>query len=345
MDAPVATCAPEGPLFAYGFSARKRSLLKSFTQRSDIRWIRDGAAVQPGAGLLLWGSGPVPARLPQGVRLTRVEDGFLRSVGLGADLTRPLSWVFDDVGMYYDQTQPSALENLLGTGCRDAPQLIRAAKLRERIVLAGLTKYNLEARSWKRPDNGRLVVLVPGQVETDASIAYGTVDVRTNLDLLKAVRAERPQAWVVYKPHPDVVAGLRHAGRQEDQVGRYCDEVIQTCSMHDLLQQVDEVHLMTSLTGFEALMRGKPVFCYGLPFYAGYGLTHDRHRHPRRAPGLTLDALVACALIEYPVYLSRVTKEVCPPEQVLDELIAWREARPHGIAGWRKWLRPLISRA
>lgn len=344
MSAQAGAVMAGRPVFAHGFSWRKRALVRGFSGRSDVRFVRDGAAVSPDASLLLWGTAPVPEGVPAGVRVVRLEDGFLRSVGLGADLTRPLSWVLDDVGIYYDATRPSALENLLRDRDLDAAHIDRAAQLRERIVAAGLTKYNLAAAAWRRPENDRTVVLVPGQVETDASIARGTVDIRTNVGLLQAVRAARPDAWMVYKPHPDVVAGLRGRGQGEDQARSWCDEQIEGGSMHDLLQQVDEVHVMTSLTGFEALLRRKPVACYGLPFYAGWGLTHDRHPHPRRQSGLALDALVARALIDYPVYLSRGTGQRCSPEQALDDLLAWRARDPGGVAGWRKWLRPLIAR-
>lgn len=331
-------------LFAHGLSWRKRALVRGFTGRDDVRFVRHGSAVPADACLLLWGSAPFPAGVPAGVQVVRLEDGFLRSVGLGADLTRPLSWVLDEVGIYYDATRPSALERLLARAEVGAAQLARAAQLRERIVGAGLTKYNLAAAPWRRPDKAATVVLVPGQVETDASIACGAVDIRTNLGLLQAVRAARPDAWIVYKPHPDVVAGLRGQGEGEGDARRWCDEVIEGGSMHDLFQQVDEVHVMTSLAGFEALLRHKKVACYGLPFYAGWGLTQDRHPHPRRRPGLSLDHLVAGALIDYPVYLSRSTGQRCSPEQALADLLAWRAQSPAGIAGWRKWLRPLLSR-
>ena len=43
----------------------------------------------------------------------RVEDGFLRSRGLGADLIPPLSLVLDDMGIYYDPNSPSRLETLI----------------------------------------------------------------------------------------------------------------------------------------------------------------------------------------------------------------------------------------
>ena len=56
-----------------------------------------------GRALLVW-AGKEPAGL-SGPAL-RVEDGFLRSRGLGAELVPPLSLVTDDLGIYYDPTRP-----------------------------------------------------------------------------------------------------------------------------------------------------------------------------------------------------------------------------------------------
>jgi capsular polysaccharide export protein len=275
--------------------------------------------------------------------LVRLEDGFLRSVGLGADLVRPLSWVMDRTGMYYDATRPSDLETLLQTATFDGAMLERARALRERIVGAGLTKYNVGAGSWRRPSAARKVVLVPGQVESDASIAYGAPGVRTNIDLLRAARRAAPDAYLVYKPHPDVVAGLRKQGQGESEAAQLCDEIVIDAPMHALLAEVDELHVLTSLAGFEALLRGKPVRCEGLPFYAGWGLTTDAHRCERRTRRLTLDELVAGALILYPTYVSRTTGAFTTPERALDELLAWREQGPSTMPLWRKLLRAVLS--
>lgn len=346
----IATSAvSEGPLLAYGFSWRKRALLRQFMQRTNIRFVRDGGQVPPGSTLLLWGAAAVPSGLASKVKVVRLEDGFLRSVGLGADLIRPLSWVMDPRGIYFDARQPSALEDLLLQEAVFSQSLLaRAAHFRRKLVAAGLSKYNLSAPPWCRPDTHKPVVLVPGQVETDASIATGTLDIRTNMALLRAVRQARPDAWLVYKPHPDVVAGLRQAGAQEAQAMQWCDEVVLQASMSQMLDALnasDEVHVMTSLTGFEALLRGKKVVCYGQPFYAGWGLTQDRHPHPRRTRVVTLDELVAAALLLYPVYVSRVSRQVCSPEQALQELLEWREQSTGELVWWRRWLRPLLARA
>jgi capsular polysaccharide export protein len=333
---------------AHGFSWRKRALVRDFTGRADVRFVARGADVPAGADLLLWGSAAVPAGVPGQVRVVRLEDGFLRSVGLGADLVRPISWVLDSRGIYYDARSPSDMEALLQTTAFSEALTQRARALRQQVVQAGLSKYNLDHADpapWHRPEAAHTVALVIGQVETDASIATGTLDIRSNMALLQAVRRARPEAWLVYKPHPDVVAGLRRSGNQEDQARLWADEVLTQGSPAQLFPVVDEVHVMTSLTGFEALLRHKPVFCYGQPFYAGWGLTHDSRIHPRRTRRLTLDELVAGALLLYPVYVSCESRRRCTPEQALQELLAWRGRTQGRLSWWRQLLRPLLARA
>jgi len=244
-------------------------------------------------------------------------------VGLGAELVRPLSWVMDRTGMYYDATRPSDLEQLLQQG-EFAPQILaRAAALRTRLVACGITKYCVGQRDWKPPHDAR-VILVPGQVESDASVRMGAPALRTNIELVRAVRAANPHAYLVYKPHPDVTAGLRLPGPDEHRVPESCDEVVGDIDMGVLLQRVHEVHVLTSLAGFEALLRGRLVVSYGQPFYAGWGLTRDVVPVARRTRRLSLDALVAGALILYPRYASRAGGGLISAEEALDELLRWR---------------------
>jgi capsular polysaccharide export protein len=258
----------------------------------------------------------------------QVEDGFLRSVGLGADLVDPVSWVVDHQGVYYDATRPSDLEARLATGQWTSAQCQRAAALRQRLVKEAITKYNLQAEPWRRPSGKRRVVLVIGQVESDASIRYGAPGIRSNRALLAAVREAEPEAYLVYKPHPDVVAGLCRAGVGEHDAFELCDEVLLQGSIQQLFTQIDALHVLTSLAGFEALLRGLEVHCWGMPFYAGWGLTHDRECCSRRQRQLSLDELVHAALIEYPRYVSRDSGWFITPEQAIDDLVAWRAAPP-----------------
>ncbi len=329
--------ANRGTTVCVGFSAWKRRFVPSFLHAPDgaLTFARDSSAAErvvktPDTRLLVWGTRE-PARLRavagrRSIPIWRMEDGFLRSVGLGSDLASPASLVVDRLGIYYDPSRPSDLERILEEAPFTEDELRRARTLRETIVAHGISKYNVGTRARIGPPegDGRPVVLVVGQVEDDASIQLGCVDVRRNEDLVRCARENRPGAWIVFKPHPDVVSGNRRGAVDPVRASAWCDEIVEEGALSDCLAAADEVHTMTSLVGFEALLRELPVSVYGLPFYAGWGLTRDRHSHPRRTRRLSLDELVAGTLLRYPRYVSRVTGTFTTPEVIVEQL---RDAR------------------
>ncbi len=250
----------------------------------------------------------------------RVEDGFLRSRGLGADLIAPLSLVLDDLGIYYDPTAPSQLEELINsaTSLPDAATG-RAEKLMKQIIGSGLSKYNLAADDLPADLPKGRRILVPGQVEDDASIRLGTFEVSTNRDLLTATRAANPAAVILYKPHPDVEAGLRTGAVPDAE--DFADVVLTKTSPIAAMDAVDAVWTMTSTLGFEALLRGKDVTCLGSPFYSGWGLTDDRAMPiERRASRPTMAQFAHAVLIDYPRYFDPMTNLPCPVEVVVERL-------------------------
>ena len=258
------------------------------------------------------------------VRLVRMEDGFLRSVGLGANLLPAASLVLDDLGIYFDPRRPSRLETMIETQKLTAEQRLRADALRKRLVRERVTKYNVGTEApMITTKTGQRRILVPGQVEDDASIRLGTDEVSTNVDLLRWAKAHFPNDFIVYKPHPDVEAGLREGAVSDADLKILADFVAHDMSAADLIEKTEVVWTMTSLMGFEALLRGKEVHCLGRPFYAGWGLTHDHDQDfPRRTSKPDLQGLIHAALIEYPRYFDPVSKLPCPPEVVMDRLAA-----------------------
>ncbi|ADE86803.1 capsular polysaccharide biosynthesis protein [Rhodobacter capsulatus] len=307
---------------------KRRPLQQFFGREKPLRFVdppdRAAAVAQAsGRSLLLWAGKEPPGFGPPALR---VEDGFLRSKGLGADLVPPLSLVTDARGIYFDPTRPSDLEDLIS---RPPPPggLARAERLIAALRRDKVSKYNLDGRTPDLPQGYR--ILVPGQVEDDASIRLGAGKTCTNLALLAQTRALNPKAIILFKPHPDVEAGLRPGALPEAEALRHADLVLHKSNPVALIEAVDEVWTMTSLLGFEALLRGKKVTVTGAPFYAGWGLTRDLGPVPdRRKARPTLAQMVHAALIAYPRYLDPVTRRPCPPEVVIDRLAHGPLPRP-----------------
>ena len=385
---------------ALGMRLWKRSRMQQvFGREKPVIFTRSPAAAiasarKTGRPLLIWASKEPtpPTGLPADLQTFRVEDGFLRSRGLGADLIAPLSLVTDDLGIYYDPTRESRLERLV-TSPPPAGSIARAEALVTTITKRNLTKYNLGGTLPDLPPrDGRRRILVVGQVEDDASIKLGSPVVATNAALLAAARAANPDAVLVYKPHPDVEAGLR-AGKVAPQTppqitsatlprtptaappppsgspsasmprpdarlapapayapapaSTSAQTIAPTPPLADLvavhadplalIDACDEVWTMTSLLGFEALLRGKPVTTLGVPFYAGWGLTRDLGPVPDRRRFLPdgsrhqpipLMHLAHAALIGYPRYYDPVSRRPCPPEVAVERLATGTLPKP-----------------
>lgn len=310
-----------------------------------LRFLKPAAALaraeRDGGAVAAW-----PARVPAdfadkaaaaGVPVRWVEDGFLRSAGLGSDLLPPLSLIVDDLWPYFDPARASRLERILQFHDFDPALLARAAALRATIVEQRMGKYHFGggAESIDLPAGGRLILVV-GQVEDDLSVLRGGFGL-TNLALVRRARAAEPDAFIIYRPHPDVEAGHRKGAIPDAETLAHANRVDRGGSLDALLARADALYTITSLTGFEALMRGVPVVVHGSPFYAGWGLTDDRGPPlPRRSRRLTLDQLVAAALILYPRYLDARTGLPCTPEQFIE---GFGGGRVHG--GWlvrlRRW--------
>ena len=247
----------------------------------------------------------------QGKGLTRTEDGFLRSKGLGAEFNLPLSLVFDQVGIYFDASSPSRLEQILEKSALSPEQQNQTQKLVSIIVRNNLTKYNFPRIDALLPPeaNGKRIILVPGQVEDDASIQLGSPIVKTNAHLLKLVRKANPHAYICFKPHPDLSAKLRKGKPLTQEMTKSFDHLILEGDVISWVKLADEIHTMTSTVGFEALLHKKHVTTYGMPFYAGWGLTNDHLVCKRRTKTLSIESLVHGVLIEYPTYLNPQTGE------------------------------------
>lgn len=305
---------------------KKPTVTPLFWAGAKVPYNRALAGAPKGSAVAIWRSRLTASQKREiereAVGVLEVEDGFLRSNGLGADCVPPLSVIVDELGAHFAPGGPSRLEKLLQDGNFSPDLLERARRLREVIIAGGLSKYETGTPSiLPRPGGVRRHVLVPGQVEGDRAVTSGGA-LSSNLELLRRARTEAgPDAFLIYKPHPDVLAGHRRGLIPASDMAALADHVETAAPMAALIAMVDELHVNSSLAGFEALMRSKPVTVHGVPFYAGWGLTTDLGPVPsRRTARRTLDELVAAALLLYPRYLDPRTRIPAPAEVLVRSL-------------------------
>ncbi|NDY58499.1 capsular polysaccharide biosynthesis protein [Desulfovibrio sulfodismutans] len=292
--------------------------------------VRFGLGAVPGAWVLAWGrkvSGLAAERFAarRGLPVLHVEDGFLRSVSPGRGHP-PLSISLDDQGVYYDARNPSRLETLATLPCTPE-ELARAQRLVELWRAGRVSKYN-HAREY----GGELpepFVLAIDQTFGDGSIGHGLAGPGSFSRMLEAALAEHPDKTVVLKVHPEVVSGRKKGHFDLDALARLDRVRVFSGNVHPvgLLKRAAAVYTVTSQVGFEGLMWGRPVSTFGMPFYAGWGLTRDALAPPPRRRPIPLLQLVHAALVDYPRYVDPETGEPCPPERVLEWMALQRRQR------------------
>jgi capsular polysaccharide export protein len=254
------------------------------------------------------------------IPLWRLEDGFIRSCGLGVHFVLPYSLCLDKTGMYFDATRPSDLENILQNITLTAEQKDYARQLIVSIKAKRITKYNGPNTNLAPTLYGAKTarrILVVGQVESDASIIFGCEKKITNNQLVHLAAKENPDAQIIYKIHPDVLAQKREKLSEPDDVKNIAWIVDKEMSIDDALTGVDRLYTISSLFGFESLLRGVAVTAVGAPFYSGWGLTDDRQNTARRTRKLSLEEVFYAAYVLYPRYFNPYSGEGVSIEGVI----------------------------
>ncbi len=245
-----------------------------------------------------------------------LEDGFLRSFNR---LDPPLGIAIDDLGIYYDAHAPSRLEKLIPTRLT-AEQEERICAILQQWRQLRLSKYNAGSEySGPLPDN---YVLVVDQVHNDASIRFGMADSAAFQLMLDAACKENPDSIVVVKMHPDIFTKSKsgHFDVRQLQQRQNIMVIAENCLPSRLIENANRIYTVTSQIGFEALIWQKPVRCFGMPFYAGWGLTEDHLPAPERRTKVDFLQLAMAALVFYPRYIDWRIGQACEIERAIDYL-------------------------
>lgn len=330
-------------VYLFGFSRWKHRFIKIYLSnyfQENIHFINPlrknkyyELALRKGldnnSDILIWGDKKYPNidmfAKKHSLNITRVEDGFVRSISLGSDLTPAYSLVFDDLGMYFNPNSQSRLEKILGEKVFDTEILNEANEFYKYMLKYKISKYSPYSYKKITLPSDKKKILIAAQIDDDASVRYGAQEL-SNLKLIQKVRKENPHAYIVFKSHPDVVSGNRAGRLSKSEILKYCDVLIDKEHVIALIEAVDEVHTMTSLVGLEGLIHGKKVAVYGQAFYAGWGLTYDKQRI-KRSRELSLLELIAGVYIAYPSYISPLTKKGCSALEFIDDFVKYQNSK------------------
>ncbi|MGD7049704.1 capsular polysaccharide biosynthesis protein [Rossellomorea marisflavi] len=324
--------------YTFRVSGWKQDYVKAFLSEYDVRyvpfnvnikWLKKKILRHPNKVFIVWGFNEEDSvrefAKEHDIQIYRLEDGFVRSSGLGSMHTLPYSLCLDKRGMYFDSSQASDLEDILNNFnfLDDPGLLVRAKKALDMLKELRVSKYNhIPTKDineiYGEKKNRRILVI--GQVEDDASIKKGCNQIVTNNDIVFLARKENPEAEIFYKPHPDVLTGRRPMQSNPKKVVDIAKVIEEPLSLIDSFETIDHVYTITSLSGFEALIRGISVTTIGAPFYSGWGLTDDRQMTTRRRRSLSVEELFAAAYIIYPRYLDPINKEPLTLEETIKRI-------------------------
>jgi capsular polysaccharide export protein len=334
---------PKKTVFAFNIKEWKRPYLEKFYPNKTIVYIPLNLnepllkrkylphIIDNNIEVLVWGMTLPEIIKDSSAKITYVEDGFIRSIGLGSEHTPPMSLNFDSKTIYFNAQQVSELEDILNNYdfASDLELLARARRLKSTLLNTGISKYNHSFNVDINSIYGEKTkkrVLVLGQVEDDASIKYGCSSPITNNDLVRLAVSENPSSQVIYKPHPDVLLQKRKMLSDPKEVADICEVLVDDIPLAQSLETIDHVYTITSQAGFEALLRNISVTTFGCPFYSGWGVTDDRQPNLRRKVKRTVEEILAAAYILYPKYFDFDKNETVEVEDIIKKLLAEKVA-------------------
>ena len=257
-----------------------------------------------------------------------LEDGFIRSLDLGIKGSPSFSIGEDNIGIYYDATTPSRLEHILQTYDFDSDVALmsKARAAIELIKKYHISKYNHTSditNDYFLSDEKR--VLIIAQTAGDSSLEYGRGYEYSTDEMIKKAVEENPDCKIYLKIHPDVLTGKKSSDIDIKNIDKNISIISEDINPISLLKCFIKVYTKTSGMGFEALLTGCECVCFGMPFYASWGITDDRLTCDRRKRELSVEEVFAGAYILYTKYVNPYSKKEIDVIETIETIAKMKE--------------------
>ena len=291
--------------------------------------------------MIIWGMNmyyhnarTIEMALTTDTKLLIAEDGFIRSIYTWTSNNIPqkyrnsISFTFSNLPHFFAD-EITTLEYMLNNEKLklDNKQIERAKYLIDKIIKNKISKYNHQPIYKPEIGKNKNKVLVIDQSYGDMSISYGWANEYTFKNMLEVAIKENYNADIIIKTHPDALVKNSERAKcyySSEDIKENVYLMAEEINPISLLEIVDKVYVCTSQLGFEALMMGKEVHVFGMPFYAGYGLTIDYQKCERRKNNRTLEEIFYITYINYSYYVNPEKEERCEIEEAIDYLIKLR---------------------
>lgn len=255
------------------------------------------------------------------------EDGFFYSIepynsDCPVEFRKRYSTIMDTTNFYINAREPSTIENILNSNQEFSnEEITRAKKCIELICKEKISKYNHQPIIEFNLKKDKKNILIIDQVVGDNSIKYGMANEETFLQMLKTAIKENPDEDIYIKSHP-----VKNKGHFYNIIRSPNIHIIDyNINPYSLLENMDKVYVCTSQLGFEALMCGKEVHVFGMPFYAGWGVTIDYQKCKRRNKKRSLEEIFYVVYIICSIYVSHTNKCITSIENTIKELVILRK--------------------
>jgi capsule polysaccharide export protein KpsC/LpsZ len=252
------------------------------------------------------------------IKISRVEDGYLRSFYLGKEHNQANSLVIDNESLHFDKNGKSIIHELISEEIDEkitnqhAEYFIKFCKNNFITKYSAINKTHL--KTIEQINNlfpAANFIGVVGQKPNDKSMIYGNPKSYSNFSIFYKALKENKDSIIIFKQHPDVVDN----SLTDILVKLFCIFSKRTFFIKDkflspiyFINRSNVIYTISSTIGFEALIHDKKTVVFGTPFYAGYGLTEDRVKIERKKKLITKEQLIYNYIYRYCKYSSNINK-------------------------------------